>query len=236
MKLISFFRTDYQLSNANLEPTIKRKSKTQALLNSLTSPISWDASNTWNEFATGSRSPYYDSLTPYFIGDKVIDDNNAVYECFSDLIVGMQPMTTNNPLIWQMVAADFRGVLERLKYTGEKLQLEYILNRWFRTTWVQPDSQNMPMTVRPDIYIDNNELNNNVFTVFDNAQLSSVSYAYDIYSQAFVVDDYSFSSDAFTIWVPAAFYASLGTFAEQKIRTIADLYVIAGIKYNIYTY
>lgn len=236
MKPISFFQTDYPLVNTNLTPSIKRKERFQLFINALTSPLAWNNSNLFNEYSIGSNAPFYDEFTTYNIGDKVIDIDNAVYECFQNGTYGIEPIDGYNPLVWQLVSQDFRGVLERLRYTGQKLHLEYILNNWFHTSWVQPDSQNMPMTTRPYIYIDNNLLENNVFTVFDNDTQSSSSYYFDIYSQAFVVDTYSFVTDGFTIYVPSGFYAALGSFAEQKIRAIADLYVIAGIKYNIDTY
>ena len=138
---------------------------------------------------------------------------------------------------------DFRGVNERVQYTSETITLEYVLNKWFRTNFVQPDQAIDPQTTLSDIYIVNNELNNDVFIVAETEDLSSASFAYDIYSEDFVKDEYDFISSAFTIFVPESgaspipgWYTALNPYNEQKIRAIADRYVIAGITYDIQTY
>jgi hypothetical protein len=193
-------------------------------------------------FANGSVDPFYSLLTTYHTGDRMIYTDGCVYEA-QRLSFGSPPTISNQPDYWIKVNNDFRGVRERIKYNSQKIVLEFVLNKFFRLTFRQPDSVTDPQTLRSYIYIDNNNLNNQVFVTANDEAFASVTSNGDDYAETFVMNDYSFDYNAFTIYVPdsmsspvTGWYSSLGAYAEQKIRAVADLYVIAGIKYNIVTY
>lgn len=243
------YSQDYNNFVDNNTPEVHRKDRFLSWLKALVRPVQWKHDAYFGTYAngiTGATLPY-DSGTTYNTGDTTLGDNNAVYESLKDGVIGINPaITENNALYagnWVRRSPDFRGVNERLKYTGQTMVLEYVLNKWFRTNFVQPDQAIDPQTTRSDIYIVNNQLNNDVFVVADNEAMSSASFNYDIYSEDFVKDDYDFVSAAFTIFVPESglspipgWYTNLDPYKEQKIRSIADRYVIAGIVYDIQTY
>lgn len=235
---MAIYDLDYAQVVLNLLPVLKRKPIFVSWLVALCSPLQWLHDNFFNEYANGSNAALWFNLTFYNKGDRVVDSlDNGVYECQQDSLAGVRPSTANDPTKWQQVSANWIGANERVKMTGQKITLEYALNKWFRTTWVQPDSVDNPQGTRPDIYIDNNLPTNLAFVVFDNDTDSSDSYYYDSYQQNFVVDTYSFANAAwFTIWVPTAFLSSLNPYGIEKIKAIADKYVIAGVTYKIDVY
>jgi len=217
----------------NSLPVLKRTERAVQWLTSLCSPLQWLHDNFFNEYANGSGSALYSGATTYATGDRVVDDlNNGVYESQATQ-TGVQPSTATDAE-WQKVSDDWRGLRERVKYNSQKITLEYALNKWFRTNWVQPDNDTTP--TRPDIYIDNNLITNLAFVAFANDADSSDAFAADLFQQNFIVDSYAFSGNWFTIYVPIAVYTALGAQADDKIKAIAGKYVIAGITYNIDQY
>jgi hypothetical protein len=229
---MGLYDIDYTNLAYNLTPQTRRKPRFIAWIRALLEPAKWAGDLLFQEYANGSDAPVWQGFPfEYNTGEKV-RSGFAIYESLIDENVDQVPQ--NSPGSWIKVCDDFRGVRERVLYNSQKIKLEYILNRWFGTNWVQPDSMTAP--TRPDIYIDNNVLQNMAFTVYEDDTNSSKVFASDLFTEQFIMDDYDFIGDAFTIYVPAGFYAGLGTFAEAQIRAIADKYVIAGITYTIQTY
>lgn len=230
----SIYDFDFGVYVNNMLPVKKRTARNISWLTALLKPLQWLRDNFFNEYVNGSAAALYSGATAYVVGDRVVDDlDNGVYVSFASQ-TGVQPSTANDPEKWQKVCDDWRGVTERVKYTGQKLILEYVLNKWFRTTWLQPNNDTTP--TRPDIYIDNNNVSNLVFVSYVDDTNSSAAFSADVFQQNFIADTYSFSGNWFTIYVPIATYTALGAQAEQRIRAIADKYVIAGVTYNIVTY
>lgn len=229
---MGLYDIDYTNLAYNLTPQTRRKPRLIAWVRALLEPAKWAGDLLFQEYANGSTAALWQGFpTEYALGDRV-RRGVEIYESTIDENVDLDPIT--HPGQWRKVCDDFRGVRERVLYNSQKIKLEYILNRWFGTAWLQPDDMVTP--TRPDIYIDNNTLQNQVFTVYANDTETSKVYANDTFTENYIMDSYDFIGDAFTIWVPSVFFASLGTFAEQKIRAIADQYVIAGITYNVETY
>ena len=179
--------------------------------------IAWNAGTS---YAKGARRKYFD---------------NAVYEAIQSSPTGTLP---TNGAYWIKVLDTWVGARERAKYSGQKLVLEYALNKWFGTAFRQPDDVASPTP--SDIYISNNTLTNNVFiTSNDEAEASVTANADGTDVDAFVMNDYSFTGASFTIYVPAAAFTALAsTLADREniIRNLADKYEIAGVMYTITTY
>lgn len=133
---------------------------------------------------------------------------------------------------WTLITDNYLGTDFRLAIRGEKLILEYALNIWFETTFLQPPLQS-------DIYITTNAvLSTPVFRVgATEADSSNVTL---VGSSEFVVNDYSFSAQAnMSINIPQAVYDALGAsddVREAIVRSFADKYVNAGIIYTINPY
>lgn len=238
------YQVNYPLQVANQLPILKRKPRMMAWMDAILYPQQWFHNVFFGEYVNGSGAAEYDPLASYIYGDIVRYYDNAIYVVVSLTgVSGYPPIAANIPDYWIKMTDDFRGVYERIKYNGEKITLEFILNRWFHSVFREPDSVTNPQVERPDIYIDNNSLNNIAFVVYADEPNSSIVFANDLYDQQFIIDDYTFTGNAFTIYVPESggspnpgFYSSLQPQADLKIRSIADRYVIAGILYSIEQY
>lgn len=140
------------LSN-KLNVPILRQSKFTALLNVLMAQLTWNHSRFFTDYAGGSSYSAYNNGTTYNFGDLVtyrdsINDKK-VYLCIATTSVGVLPNTTTN---WLLLFDDFVGADQRLLFTNQKLCLEYILNKYFDSTFNQPPTLS-------DIYITNTGAN-----------------------------------------------------------------------------
>lgn len=177
---------------------------------------SYRTGSTANPWATGTYAKY----------DQV-KYNKAVYESLIDGNTS-NPTTVAN---WKVVQTNFIGLSERILYSGQKLVLEYALNKWFGTIFRQPPLQS-------DIYITNDPVGIAFFrSASAEDESSSVSR---VGSSEYVINNYSFNvAFNFTIHVPAAVYNALDTTGlnnEKIFRAFASQYIPAGITYQIQTY
>lgn len=233
---MGLFDLDFSKLSTNLLPANKRKPIFQAWFFALLSPLQWLRNAWFDAYDVNEGDALYDNGTTYSIGDRVAYTDNAVYECQVNGTVGVPPDPSNRDTIWWLVSPDYRGVQNRVLFNSQRLNFETVINQFFRTTYKQPPLQS-------DIYIGTNQLNNFVFIVGVDEGESSRSFALEQFCSQFIIDDYDFDGDAFTIYVPESggsplpgFYSSLQPGADAKIRNVADKLVIAGIKYNITTY
>lgn len=223
---------DYTIQTGNLLPPNKRKPKYLAWLIVLTYPIQWLRNIFFSEYTEGSTAPFWVIHNNYAIGDRVRNaSDHGVYECIVAIVNDLiQP--SSDPARWIKIADNYVGVREREKYTGQKLSLEFALNKWFRTTFNQP-----PGT--PDIYITNNVLKVFPFIVGGLESNSSSVVSDELFADSFIVDDYNFGVPAFTIFIPVAVWTALSSNAAARdpiVRSFANKYVIAGMTYDIQTY
>ena len=117
---------------------LKRQAKRLALGTAFVYPLQWLRDLTFGGYANGdTASPAYSSGAAYVKTNRV-RFNNRIYECIvAPPGIGYPP---TNTAYWIQIQADWRGVNERVAYNGQKLILEYILNRWFNTTFNQPST------------------------------------------------------------------------------------------------
>jgi hypothetical protein len=160
----------------------------------------------------------------YTLGAHVKYKDGSVYEC-------MVASTTAEPTSstdWLRILDSFIGTDESQNFNATKLELEYALNRRFGTTYVNPPSTSpITITTLTSAII--------VFRVGGIESISSSSY--NIGSDSFVINDYSFPLLAnFTINIPNGTYNALGTTKEKIVRKFVDRYVAIGITYSITPY
>jgi hypothetical protein len=207
-------------------PPDKRYMHTVSWVNVLLSPLQYLRDIWFGSYRTGSSAPIWVNSTPYNKYDQV-QYNKIVYESLIDNNSDV-PTTVAS---WRVLQINFIGVSERVYYNGQKLTLEYAMNKWFGTTFRQPPTLS-------DIYIQRNSLPIGVFRVGADEDISSISYADK--SSEFVINDYSFAvAFNFTIYCPVAVYNALdanATNREKIFRAFVDKYVPAGVTYNILTY
>ncbi|QTE37483.1 hypothetical protein J3L18_31040 [Mucilaginibacter gossypii] len=217
--------TDQQV--IELLPPDKRYPQTvHWVQNLLKSTVQFLRDNLLDGYRNGSTAPLYAAGT-YGYGSYV-QYQKGVYVS----LIGNNNDLPTVSASWYKVQDNFIGLNERLSYNGQKIVLEYALNRWFNTTFRQPG------TGLSDIYLTTNPQPVSPFVVGYTPENSSVIYKDR--SNEFVVNEYDFGViPNLTINLQVDFYNSLANNDANRdgvVRSFADQYVTAGITYNIETY
>lgn len=210
----------------NLLPPDKRFGVNVAWAGILLSPLQYLRDLYFGSYRTGSDAPQWVNTAPYSKYEQV-KYNKIIYESLIDNNSDV-PTTVAT---WRVVQINFIGVFERIYYNGQKLVLEYAMNKWFGTVFRQPPNTS-------DIYITNNTVPVGVFRVGNVESISSKVYANT--SSEFVINAYDFNvAFNFTINCPVAVFNALASTDDQRekiFRAFVDKYVPAGVTYNITTY
>lgn len=216
---------DFNSQVQDLIPPDKRTTNFVTLLQSLAKPLQYVRDSIFDSYKKGSVAPIYVAGV-YAKYDQVIY-NKTVYESLED---GNNVVPTDATK-WRIIQTNYIGVDERILYNGGKLALEYALNKWFDTTFLQP-----PLV--SDIYLTTNPTTLSVFRVGISEEESSSVAAFS--SSENVFNDYVFSPNiGLTINIPIAVFNALGAddaTREAIVRNFADKYVITGVFYDIQTY
>lgn len=106
-----------------------------AFLHVLVKPVQWLRDAFFSDFLNGTNYTAWSSLTAYNKGDRVTF-GRASYECY--VANTNQLPTAPESGYWFLICQDNIGIEERKKYTAQKLQLEYILNRRFSPSTITP--------------------------------------------------------------------------------------------------
>jgi hypothetical protein len=149
------YECDFYLQAGRLTPIEKRQDVRLGLLESTSSPIQWNRDNFFDGYLEGDSASVWIIATSYSRYDRV-NYQNRIYECTNDN-TGELPTNTD---YWVKVLDDFRGATERIKYNCQKLMIEWVLNKWFGTTFNQPST-----LLNSDFYIENNVRFASPFTV-----------------------------------------------------------------------
>lgn len=231
----------------DLLPPFRRLPKWLAWFVSILTPQQWLNDLAFTGYYGGSTAVAWGNGNTYNYGDQVKYVDYSVYESVntSAFVSTIAPpadiydavLGTGN---WVRVLDTFVGVGERVRYTGQKTMLEYILNYYFQvgvvaTPWMGASHVNQ-------IYISNG-IRNIAFWLSNGAAGSLTSYMANnsVFQQYFMGNAYSLGGN-FTIYVPVAVDAAItanqvaGVTAEDVIRSIADRYVQAGKLYDYQTY
>ena len=224
---MSIYDITYSQKAIELIPPDKRDVENIVWVQSLLNQNQYIRDKYLGDYNTGATYPLWAIATAYSKGNRVIY-KGAVYESLTNSNTGNQPIEGQ---YWTLYQKNFIGVAERVYYNGQKIVLEWALNKWFNTTFRQP-----PLV--SDIFIDTNTPaltcfivgydNSNSSAVFSDRSSEPISYAYNT----------PFFQNA-TINIPIMVYTALDAVAvnrEKIVRNFADLYFPAGITYNIATY
>lgn len=214
----------YKIFKDNLPPRKKGK-RSLALAYALADGLAYLKIIFFNVFRQGSPDPLYSAGT-YQNRDRVIYQL-SVFESTAN----NNTSTPEDLTKWRKLQISHVGVNSRVKFNGEKLQLEYALNKIFRTVFTDPPTYG-------EIYIENAAADIGSFTVGIDEDESSTVEAFD--SSEYIYDtEISLDGINFTIWFPIAVFNALGTDDAARnafIRNIVDVYACGGIKYAIDTY
>lgn len=222
----TIYDIDFSKFAGQMLPPDKRFTRSVAWVKILLSPLQYLRDLYFGSFRTGSTAPQWVNTSPYPKYAQV-KYNKIVYE---SLVANNSDVPTT-VATWRVVQFNFIGMSERILYTGNKLILEYAMNKWFGTVFRQPPNAS-------DIYITTNGVPIPVFRSTGVESGSSVVYANG--SVEYVINQYTFAVQFnFTINCPVAVFNALDPTLvnnEKIFRAFVDRYVPAGITYNIITY
>lgn len=206
-----------------LPPNKRYRNMIAFLTDCMTSTLQYLRDAVLGDYRNGSTATAWVAGT-YARSAKVIY-KKGVYVSLIDNNIDTPGMADN----WYLQQTSFVGMNERIFYNGNNLVLTYALNKWFGTTFRQPG------TGTSDIYILTNVVAQPVFLVgFTEAVSSAVSFEG---SSEFVVYDYNFSPQYnATVYVPNTLIASLGSAAIALLSSFINMYIYAGLTYNIVGY
>ena len=122
------FDIDYEVKGVELLPPDKRKRQMIAFIQGLLAPIQWLRDLFIEDYGDGSSSAQWTAST-YGRG-AVVRYNKSIYESLED----GNTATPADATKWVMIQDNFIGVNERVLFNGQKIVLEYALNKWFFTT------------------------------------------------------------------------------------------------------
>lgn len=200
-------------------------------LKTLTAPIQKKYNDIYSieSFVRSFSVSKWSVLTAYTVGVRV-RYGVAVWEC---LIANTGVDPTSDTVTWFQIAQDFVGVDERIKFSSQHMVFQYVLNRYLNTTaYTVPKIYTLTNTIDTNGFYLGTDGDGSFGELGDNT--GSVTNQND-----FLGTSYSLNQYAFTVYVPAALFLTLGNSTanrEQTVRNVVDKYRLAGITYSVTTY
>ena len=236
----SIYDYDIALATEQLTPPLKRKPNWLAFFGVFGFLLQRLHDSFFDRYAEGDASAAWASGGTYAYMDRVRDDDNAIYELIT--IAGITGLTTpprQDPANWIKVQNIFIVARERVHYTGQKIYMEFALNRYFKV-----GSPSLPFTganQSTQIWISNANNTQSNFWLSNAGVGGLVSFlsGSNNFQRYFLGNSYSYNPNTFTINVPVAVFNALGpdnATREGIIRSIADKYAQCAKTYNVITY
>ena len=224
---MDFYDIDTNYVSEQLTPPKLRNNKFLAWLKVLLKELNFFNTLFYNYRANTTYTDF-DIATTYTINDIVIYEDKCVY-CYINSVstAGNLP---NNVLYWNKIQTNFIGVNNRINGSAQNILFEYMLNRYFRVS-----------SVDPQIYIQNTTIFTTPFIMANTGTYSSSMPINSNNQINYLGNAYTYTSNTYdyTIYVPSAFFLTLGSTTinrENAIRNFADLYNLAGMSYQVLTY
>jgi hypothetical protein len=233
---MSIYDINYIDRDNELTPPKYRLSKFLSWLNCLNYPLQWLRDNWFGEYKQGSTANKFIDNNFYTTNDKVIWIDSSVYIFILPYVefvtIGLNAPTgdPDSAITWQKIQDVFIGVDERVRYSSQIIVLEYALNHYYQVP-----------TTDPQIYINNNPIDQSVFVMGNSGDTSSNMVNNSFFATSAMNNSPSFTTflGNFTIYFPNALFAILGSTSqdrENNIKQFVNKYKLAGITYNILTY
>ena len=176
----------------------------------------------------------YFQIKQFVFGDLIQNSENSVYYAIQDNNLGVAPVDAK---YWMLLQQNFIGLNERVKANSQILVFEYILNKWFGTSFNYPSTTN-------DVYITNNPTDANGFIVGETELESSSIDSSDSTQTSFINYAYTTVDYNYVVNIPLTVYDALkptdvsGTTITKDaiVRNFVDKYNLAGLTYSINPY
>ena len=227
---MSIYTFDNEIASEQLTPPVLRTTKFLAWLKVLVNPTGWLWQLIFEDYSDGQLYASWTSPTVYALGARVTWTDKANYECIEGHIsnVGLEPSGgIYSATYWVKIQDNFIGANQRVKFNSQIIVLEHALNKWYQVS-----------AISSQIYIGIN-IAPNVFVMGNSGATSSKMPNDSVFMLDYLGVTPNFAATEFTVYVPAALYATLGTNAtnrENNVRRFVDKYKISGITYNVTTY
>ena len=237
---MSIYSIDYKSVVDNILPPQYRVDKMKNWLYSLVQPIQWLRDKFFDNYVLSPTYIYTDFITNTVVADAftlIRFPDNSVWETQIDNV----DVTIYNPLIgeltmldgtlvWIKVLSDFIGLNERAEFNNQKLEFEYLLNRYFNHLTSTTHMVN-------DIYIGTNDTAHNMMMIAELDEDSMQISETDDGSLFWISEgDNENQNYNFTIYIPTFIATEMGVDYETKIRAIADKYNFLSLYYNVTLY
>lgn len=210
----------------NLPPD-KRFNPMSNWVTALLSPIQYVQAMLYR-FVNGSDDAEFNIVTSYSFGSFCVYQNKVYFKYTSGSnTTDYPPLDTTN---WYKVIDGKFGIEVKKRWYSGKLTLEYILNTFFGTTYLNP------IDGTSDIYITNPLRGDSYFTSYATPIGTPVFKSNKSLAAVYEGVSNINSVTSFTINVPIATHTALGTDADSKIKAVIKDYVYAGINYTVTTY
>lgn len=208
-------------------PTHKRLARYKSWINVLLYPIQYVHDLFFNNYANGEYDFVWDSVSTY-------SKNDVVFYLDYQLYIAIQDVPINTPCTdtdyWTFVS-DSVGLRQRANVTGQKLLLEWVLNKHYGTTFRQP------AIGTSDIYVGGIEIDTNYFVAGIDGTQSSYAAISGQNAEQFVGISYTYDTESLVIMVPDATLDAIsqGTEvapypnAQKTVLFYAYKYIFAGI-------
>ncbi len=215
-------------------PFTKRITNWILFVQSVCYPIKWLYS-VLKGFINGTYAGNYNVGITYNLGNQVIY-NYGLWESLTSGNAGHTPNAS--PVWWLNVNNSFIGAMEVAHYGGSRLTLEWALNRYFQTTFRQPNDPISP--AHSDIYITHLTPVYTSFVSYTTETLTSDVYTNGDSGYSFISEVYAGeASYGFVVHIPVAVYIGINAssaIANTILRQFLDRYVVCGVQYIIVTY
>lgn len=209
-------------------PPYKRLSRYKSWVEVLLTPIQWLQRVMFDTYAKGEYLEVYDSGSTYLFNDVVQWVDYRLYKALQNV-----PISTpcSNTTYWILVSEDNVGLRQRAGATGQKLSLEFILNKHYNTVFTQP------IIGISAIYIASLPVDTNYFVAGIDGTQSSYAAISGQNAEQFVGESYNYDTESLAIYVPNVTLdaISLGLEsspypnAQKTVLTYANQFIFAGI-------
>jgi hypothetical protein len=227
------YECDFNLQSRRLTPIAKRQDVRLAMLECISEAIQWNRDNFFDQYIEGDSAAAHNPATAYVKYDRV-NYQNKIYECIQD---NTGELPTNEDY-WVKVVNDFRGVIERIRYNGQKLMLEWILNKWFGTTFVQPNF----LGTTSDFYIVANDRFIPSFTVSETPFRSMVYVSSSVFESSsktrkFIKETPAYTASSnFTVYYPVGTIMSTASNEYYQMVDLVNKYKVIGTTVDYISY
>jgi len=187
-------------------PPYKRNDKYKSWVGVLLYPLQWLRDRFYDNYAYGIYDFIWDSGVAYNINDVVSYLDYNFYIAVQNVPMNT-PCTDTN---YWMLVSDNVGAVPRANVTGQKLLLEWVLNKHYNTTFRQPIIGGLS-----DIHVGTFAIDTIAFTSGLDGTDSSQAAISGSDAMAFVGESYTYDTESLWIYVPNSILDIINNYTES---------------------